>query len=347
MIPADHPIQRPPDAKLLAIDRSRRFRDLDRVALPDLLRRGDLVVANDAATLPASLYGTHLRTGAVVEVRLAARRSLESDDVSEFRAIVFGAGDFHTRTEHRPPPPALLPGDRLSLGPLDARVESVVHSRLVSLRFDGTADEIRAGIAAHGRPIQYSHIATPLMLWDVWTPIASRPVAFESPSAAFSIDWHVVADFRARGIGFVTITHAAGISSTGDPVLDGHLPFEEPYEISPSAALAINHTKERGERVVAIGTTVVRALEHAAVADGVVRSGAGLATQRIGPASRLRVVDAVLTGVHESGTSHYEMLRAFADDATLESAADWLEGHHYRTHEFGDSVFLERELETR
>jgi S-adenosylmethionine:tRNA ribosyltransferase-isomerase len=347
MIPAHLPVQRPPDAKLLVIDRSGRFRDLRRGALADLLHPGDLVVANDAATLPASLHGIHLRTSALVEVRLAARRSLESDDVSEFRAIVFGAGDFHTRTEQRPLPPALLTGDRLSLGPLDASVVSIVHPRLVSLHFEGTADEIRAGIAAHGHPIQYSHINTPLTLWDVWTPISSRPVAFEPPSAAFTINWGVLSDLRARGVGFATITHAAGISSTGDPLLDSKLPFEEPYEISAIAALAINHTKERGGRVIAIGTTVVRALEHAAGAEGTVRSGAGLATQRINPRSRLRIVDAILTGVHESGTSHYEMLRAFTDDATLESAADWLEGHHYRTHEFGDSVFLERQSENR
>jgi S-adenosylmethionine:tRNA ribosyltransferase-isomerase len=343
MIPAARAVQRPPDAKLLVIDGSRRFRDLPRVVLVDLLRRGDLVVANDAATLPASLHGTHLPTGALVEVRLAARRSLESDDVSEFRAIVFGAGDYHTRTEHRPPPPALMPGDRLSLGPLDARVVSAVHPRLISLRFEGTADAIRAGIATHGRPIQYSHIDTQLMLWDVWTPIANRPVAFEPPSAGFSIDWRMVTDLRAHGVGFVTITHAAGISSTGDPLLDGDLPFEEPYEIPTIAAVAINHTKERRGRVIAIGTTVVRALEHAADEDGTVRPGTGVATQRIGAGSRLRVVDAILTGVHESGTSHYELLRAFTDDDTLESAADWLEGHHYRTHEFGDSVFLERQ----
>ena len=92
---------------------------------------------------------------------------------------------------------------------------------------------------------------------------------------------------------------------------------------------------------MAIGTTVVRALEHAAARDGIVRPGEGLATQRIGPSTRLRIVDAILSGTHERGSSHYELLRAFADDALLGRIDAELEGHSYRTHEFGDSVFVE------
>ena len=109
---------------------------------------------------------------------------------------------------------------------------------------------------------------TPLALWDVWTPIASPPVAFEPPSAGFALDWRTIAALRARGIGFATITHAAGISSTGDDELDKRLPFDEPYEIPPSTARAIARTRGSGGRIVAIGTTVVRALEHAAMRDG-------------------------------------------------------------------------------
>ena len=95
----------------------------------------------------------------------------------------------------------------------------------------------------------------------------------------------------------------------------------------------------------AVGTTVVRALEHAATCAGGVRPGEGLATQRIGAATRLRVVDVLLSGTHEPGTSHYELLRAFTDDATLGRANDELDAHDYRTHEFGDSLLLERRAE--
>ena len=326
-------------AKLLVIDHE-GLRHVAREAFIDVLRPGDLVVANDAATLPASLHGTHLRSGESIEVRLAGRRSL-STELADFSAVVFGAGDFHIRTEDRPQPPALAIGDTLALGPLTATITAVLgHPRLISLHFEGSPDEIWAGIAHHGRPVQYAHVPTPLALWDVWTRIASPPVAFEPPSAGFAIDWQMIAAFGARGIGFATITHAAGISSTGDPELDRQLPFDEPYEIPPATAMAIARTRAAGGRIVAIGTTVVRALEHAALDDGSVHAGRNVATERIGPDTRLRVVDAILTGVHERGTSHYELLRAFSDDLTLRAADEEMASHGYRPHEFGDSVLV-------
>ena len=147
---------------------------------------------------------------------------------------------------------------------------------------------------------------------------------------------------RGRGVEFETITHAAGISSTGDEGLDRLLPFDEPYRISEATARSINRVKARGGRVVAVGTTVVRALEDSAGADGRVRAGDRVATQRIGPESCLRVVDAILSGTHEAGTSHYELLRAFLDDETLRRATLELDARGYLTHEFGDSVLIER-----
>jgi S-adenosylmethionine:tRNA ribosyltransferase-isomerase len=207
----------------------------------------------------------------------------------------------------------------------------------VSLRFEGTPDQIREGLARHGRPIQYAHIPEPLALWDVWTPIAGPPVAFEPPSAGFALDWKLLARMFVRGIRFATITHAAGISSTGDPALDALLPFDEPYRIPESTARAIVRAKSLGGRVVAIGTTVVRALEHAA---GL--AGEGVANQRIGPSTRLRIVDAILSGTHGQGSSHYELLHAFAPAETLRRADRELDELQYQTHEFGDSVFVER-----
>ena len=97
----------------------------------------------------------------------------------------------------------------------------------------------------------------------------------------------------------------------------------------------------QGGRIVAVGTTVVRALEHAAAAGGIVRPGYGIADQRVGPSSSLRVVDAILSGTHEPGSSHYQLLRAFLDDDTLAEASAALDAEGYRTHEFGDSVLIE------
>ena len=343
MIAADQPVQRPSQAKLLIVDARHTLRHAPRSAFVEFLRRGDLVIANDAATLPASLQGVHAGTGAHVEVRLAGRTSLNPEDVCRFSAVVFGAGDFRTRTENRPAPPTLAAGDRLTLGPLRATVERLLgHSRLVSLLFDAAPDEVWAGLARHGRPIQYAHVRVPLALWDVWTRIAGPPVAFEPPSAGFALDWRALSAMRERGVEFETLTHAAGISSTGDEELDRLLPFDEPYRIPEATARAVRRARAHSRRVVAIGTSVVRALEHAATADGCVRSGEGLATGHIGRSSRLRVVDAILSGTHEPGTSHYELLRAFLDDATLRRASAELDARGYRTHEFGDSVLIER-----
>ncbi|HYG82159.1 MAG TPA: S-adenosylmethionine:tRNA ribosyltransferase-isomerase, partial [Pyrinomonadaceae bacterium] len=250
MIAADRAVQRPPNAKLLVVDALSRIGHAPRSAFVEYLRAGDLVVANDAATLPASLLGVHAATASPVEVRLAGRPSLEPEDVCRFSAVVFGAGDFHTRTEDRPQPPTLAPGDQLILGPLRATVERLLgHARLASILFDGGADEVWAGLARHGRPIQYAHVTEPLALWDVWTRIAGPPVAFEPPSAGFALDWHALALMRERGVEFETLTHAAGISSTGDEALDRLLPFDEPYRIPEATARAVNQARARGGRV--------------------------------------------------------------------------------------------------
>jgi S-adenosylmethionine:tRNA ribosyltransferase-isomerase len=342
MIAADKPVQRPPSAKLLVVDARGRIRHVRRTALVEVLRPDDLVIANDAATLPASLSGRHVPSDLPVEVRLAGRDSLSPEAVSRFSAVLFGSGDYHARTEDRPPPPPLTPGDRVELGSLSATIECLLgHPRFVSLRFDGPADVVWAGISRHGRPIQSAHLSEPLALWDVWTPFAGPPVAFEAPSAGFALDWGTLSALRKRGVSFATVTHAAGISSTGDAELDNRLPLDEPYRIPPSTAQAVLGAHERGGRIVAVGTTVVRALESAATSAGRVQPGEGVATLRIGPATTLRVVDAILTGVHEAGTSHHELLRAFAADRTLTEVENELTEGGYRTHEFGDSVLID------
>jgi S-adenosylmethionine:tRNA ribosyltransferase-isomerase len=342
VIAARHAIQRPTGARLLHLDAHGKISHEPRARLVDLLRPGDLLIANDAATLPASLFGMHLPTGARIEVRLAQRLSLDGR-WGEVRAFVFGDGDWRTRTEERPLPPPLAAGDELLLGDITAVVmRSLGHPRFVALRFEASDAQVWAALARHGRPIQYAHLAEPLEIWDVWTPIAGAAVAFEPPSAGFVLDWHALDAMCSRRIAFATITHAAGISSTGDACLDALLPLDEPYRITQGPARAIRDTRERGGRVVALGTTVVRALEHAHDATGAVHVGDGIATQRIGPGTRLRVVDAIVSGTHEPGTSHYELLRAFADDPTLARAAQELEHRGYRTHEYGDSVLIER-----
>ena len=336
---AERPIQRHPNARLLVVDGDGALRHAPRARLVDQLAAGDLLVVNDAATIPASLCGLHARSGRELEVRLAARGSLEADEVRRWTAVVFGAGDHRTRTEDRPSPPALREGDSLRLGPLTATVVGFLgHPRLVDLRFEGSARSVWEGLAHHGRPIQYAHVDEPLALWDVWTPFAGPPAAFEPPSAGFVLDWRMRDELAARGVEVATLTHSAGISSTGDPSLDAKLPLDEPYDLPASTVEAIQRTRSLGGRVVALGTTVTRALEHAAVRG--LPAGPGVADQRIGPATRLRLVDAVVSGVHEPGESHYELLRAFVPSPVLQRMVGELEEAGYRNHEFGDSVLV-------
>jgi S-adenosylmethionine:tRNA ribosyltransferase-isomerase len=328
-------------ARLLAVDADGTLSHHAARDLPALVRPGDVVVANDAATLPASLTGRHAPTGAAIEVRLAGARTLAIQGVRRFVAVVFGAGDHRTPTELRPPPPPLGAGDRLHLGPLDAVVERVLdHPRLIELAFEGSLDAIWDGLARHGRPIQYAHVPQPLAMWSTWTRIASLPVAFEPPSAGFVLDWATIQRLRDRGATLATLTHAAGISSTGDAALDARLPFDEPYLIPEATARAIDAARVAGGRVIAVGTTVVRALEHAALPDGRVRAGHGVATGRLGPGTPLRVADVILSGTHEPGTSHFELLRAFQRDERLAAMAAALDAQGYQTHEFGDFVWL-------
>ena len=341
---ATTPSQRPPDARLLVVHADGRLDHEARTQLVQQLSPGDLVVANDAATIPASLAGFHEPSGAPIEIRLAGRRSLAVDDVYDFTAIAFGGGDHRTRTEDRTPPPPLRIGDVLTLGPLKATVTKLLgHPRLVRLSFVGTPDEIWGGIARHGKPIQYAHVDRPLMMWDAWTRVAALPVSFEPPSASFVIDWAFLKALQAREVGFATLTLAAGISSTGDAALDARLPFDEAYHLPRTTVRAISRTQARGGRVIALGTTVTRALEHAASDGGGLNPGAGLATQRIGAQTKLRVVDAIVSGAHEPGESHYQLLRAFANDAGLQRMSLSLTQGGYRSHEFGDSVLIRRE----
>ncbi len=253
--------------------------------------------------MPASLRGTHLPTGRPVEIRLAGRRSLALRDVERFTAVVFGAGDYRTPTEHRPEPPRLRQGDALALGPLRATVVAILgHPRLVEVQFEHAAAVVWEGIARHGRPIQYAYVqraAGDLGYVDQHCQPASRVRAAvggfrsrlgDAPSA-----------IRARGAQFATITHAAGISSTGDAELDAR------------AAASTSRIRFRARRrrsssrrcTEADGSSRWARLSCARSNMPPVLTGLGAARRRNRhaadhPSSDLRVVDAIVSGLHES-----------------------------------------------
>jgi S-adenosylmethionine:tRNA ribosyltransferase-isomerase len=213
---------------------------------------------------------------------------------------------------------------------------------LIGIRFAGPRGRVVEGLARHGRAVQYAHVPEPLSLWDTWTWIAADPIAFEPPSAGFALDWRTLAAWRELDVRLATLSHAAGLSSTGDAALDQRRPFDEFYNIPESCASAVREAKRKGRRVIAIGTTVVRALEAAASADGSVRPGEGISRGRIERGTRLRIVDAILTGVHQPGESHFDLMKAFADDDRLARIGAAAKERGYRSHEFGDSLLIER-----
>jgi S-adenosylmethionine:tRNA ribosyltransferase-isomerase len=213
----------------------------------------------------------------------------------------------------------------------------MIDGRRVELVADVSGDTLWQALYAAGAPIQYAHRPELLPLYAVQTAYAARPWAVEMPSAGRPLTWDVLLELRRRGVGIATLTHAAGLSSTGDAALDTALPWPEQYEIPKRTARMIRETKERGGRVIAIGTTVVRALE---AADG--RAGLGVATLRLDARYQLRVVDGIVSGLHAPGESHFELLSAFAPRERLVRAIEVAGRAGLSSHELGDTCLVLR-----
>lgn len=340
MTPATRPRSRAREGRLLVVaPETGRFEDRTIRELPRLLRAGDLLVVNDAATLPASLSGM-APSGEPVEVRLARRGGRES----EWTAVLLGRGDWRTRTEDRPPPPRLVAGDVIRFGEdLAATVERVSpHSpRLVDLSFDRKGSAFWESLYRRGRPIQYSYLEGPLALWDVQSSFGARPWAIELPSAGRPLDAELFEAMRRAGVKTVSVTHEAGLSSTGDPRVDARLPLSEHFDLPAATVAAQEDARAQAGRVIAVGTTVVRALEGAAsLHGGRLTAGAGVTDLRVDGGFTRRIVDGLLTGLHEPGTSHFALTRAFASEHTLVSAYRHAEAAGYLGHEFGDSMLI-------
>jgi S-adenosylmethionine:tRNA ribosyltransferase-isomerase len=306
-------------------------------SLPDTLRSGDLLVVNDAATLPASLRARSA-SGVAIEIRL-----IDHIGDSDWKAVLMGAGDWRTPTELRDLPESMAVGGRLEISPeFSAEVLAVSPEspRLVTLRFSRRGVEMWIGIYAYGRPIQYSYLSDALALWSVQTAYASRPWAMEMPSAGYPLNWEILLNLKRRGIGLAWLTHAAGLSATGDEDLEARLPFAEQFDIPQSTIDAIHRTRRAEGRVIAVGTTVVRALEGCAALNGCLIAGRGQTDLVLDRQFKLQIVDGILTGIHDPAHSHFRLLRAFAGEAVLRAAWRHALQAGYLCHEFGDACLI-------
>ena len=339
MTPATGPRSIRESARLLVIDSAERaFRDVRITDMPKMLRAGDLLVLNNAATIPASIR-SWTPEGGSIEIRL-----LRHTYGSDWLAVLLGDGDWRTRTELRDPPPRVSVGSSLQVADnFGAEVVEVsdVSDRLVTLRFNGSEPEMWTGIYAYGRPIQYSYLTDDLALWSVQTVYASCPAAMEMPSAGYSITWSILLELKRRGIGLAPLTHEAGLSAVGHEDLDDRLPMPESFEIPLRTAEAVENARRDNRRVIAVGTTVVRALEGCASAlDGRVLAGRGQTNLVINRLFLPSVVTGILTGIHDPTQSHFRLLQSFADETTLRRAWRHATETNYLCHEFGDSCLI-------
>ena len=230
-------------------------------ALPDFLAAGDLLIVNDAATVPASLRGRD-DAGNEIEARLIAARA---DD--RFSAVLFGAGDWHQRTEDRPPPAALPVGARLRFGALVAEIaaRAPASPRLVDAALRRRRRRAVGRALPRGPARSSTRTSRTTCRCGPCRPSTPRaPGRSRCRPPGGPLSWEILLALRRKGVRWASLTHAAGLSATGDPAIDAALPLAERYEIPAATVRAVTETRARGGRVVAVGTTVVRALEGAA-----------------------------------------------------------------------------------
>ncbi|MEK7355064.1 MAG: S-adenosylmethionine:tRNA ribosyltransferase-isomerase, partial [Bdellovibrionota bacterium] len=251
--------------RLLSVGGSEVATTLDK--LDEFLSPDDLLVFNDSATVPASFRVKGERD---LELRLAAFAGNSLRVLDEWWTVAFGAGDWRSATENRPPPRELIRGECLELS---SSLKVIVidvderEPRLVKLKFQ--ANDVIGAMYEAGVPIQYSYHREPLAIWDVQTKLAGLPLSVEPPSAALQFNWRMLLSLKTRA-GF--LTHGAGLSSTGTESLDRRLPLPEFYSIPDETIHALGETKRRGGRVIAVGTTTARAIEsfiRTGVAEGI------------------------------------------------------------------------------
>ena len=313
------------DVRLLVVSGQRiehaRFADL-----PELLGPPDLLVINTSRTLPASLPARRA-DGSEIALNLSTPVPFgdERHWVVELRRDGGRARDGRA-------------GERLTLAD-GARAELLapyLGTRLWVATLS-LPEPLGDYLAAHGRPIRYRHLDREWPLELHQNVYASEPGSAEMPSAGRPFTPELITRLVARGIDLAPLVLHTGVSSleAGEP------PYPERYRVPASAAARANLARSLGGRVIAVGTTVVRALETAASRDGTLAAAEGWTSLAIGPDRGVRAVDAILTGFHDGDSSHMQMLEAIAGAELLERARRAAVEGGYLRHEFGDVQLIE------
>jgi S-adenosylmethionine:tRNA ribosyltransferase-isomerase len=339
--------------------------------LPGLLLPGDLMVVNTSGTLPAavpvSARGSTALPGTVfpgdtpdpdgpippgappaspfplhLPGRQAARphRAGGSGLRVHFSTPLPDGGwlaELRAVTGHATQPhPGGEPGQRLTLpGGAVLTLAERVTGRLWRVRL---STAVVPYLLRHGSYIHYSYVERDWPASAYQTAFAATPGSAEMPSASRPFTPEMVTKLVVRGITIAPLTLHTGVSS-----LEGdEQPYPEPFDVPPATARLVNATRQAGGRVIAIGTTVVRALESAALAggDGQVAAASGWTHHVVTPQTGVRVVDALFTGLHEPRSSHLRMLSAFAGEPLLRRCYAAAIEHSYLWHEFGDVHLL-------
>ena len=339
--PGDTTAPAPPEERGVARDEVRmlvvteqgvahaRFRDL-----PAYLTAGDLVVVNNSATLAAEFDAVAARRGAVVVH--AATRLDDGTWVVELRTAPDASrAILDARAGEQLELPA---GGRLTLLAPYPRADSSPTgrgNRLWRAAVSGPRP-LEQHLVRYGRPIAYGYLDRSYPLAAYQTVFATRPGSAEMPSAARPFSPEVVTRLVATGIGVAAITLHTGVSSQEA----GEAPQPEWFEVSQTAARLVNATRAAGGRVVAVGTTVTRALESAADGSGHVAARSGWTTRVVSRDDPPRVVSGLVTGWHDPQASHLLLVEAVAGRDLTQRAYDEAARGGYLWHEFGDSALL-------
>jgi len=313
-------------ARLCVVERAaHRITHTNVSGLADHLQAGDVLVVNSSRTLPAAIV-VRRDDGSIVQIRPTALRD-------GWHGIVVGTAPPH----HNVP---LRVGERLTAATgLVFRVSGRRDDVPLLWRLNVEAGDPVDSLLQAGEPIRYSYVPDPVALEHYQTVYAGVPGSVETPSAGRHLTWELLQKLRQRGVAVVDVLLHCGLSSLQDDDADARKPLmEEWFEVGEGAASSINAAR----RVVAVGTTVVRALESAAADDGHVCAARGWTELKIGANTKLRVVDALLTGLHEPPATHLDMLGALLYKDLLDEAYAEVRERGYLWHEFGDAMLVLR-----